>query len=82
MESLKTNKDRLVSDKEDFMKTLPDKMQNLETEFRTKYATGVGKYESAHPAMRKLAEGRANEVSGAQISKLFTNPTKETLQIL
>jgi hypothetical protein len=82
LDALKYNVKNLNADKEAFMKTLPDKMQNLENEFRKKYATGVGKFEDAPLTMRKLAEGRWSEVTGTQMAKLFTNPTKETMQIL
>lgn len=82
LSALQTNVKNLDRDKEAFMKTLPDEMQSLENEFRTKYAQGVGKYESAPLTMRKLAEGRSSEVTGAQVAKLFTNPTKETIKIL
>lgn len=82
LDSLKHNVKNLNADKEKFMETLPDKMQNLENEFRQKYASGVGKYEDAPLAMRKLAEGKWSEVTGTQMAKLFTNPTKETMQIL
>ena len=70
------------SDKEAFMKTLPEKMQNLENEFRLKYATGVGKYENAPNVIKKLAAGKWQEVTANEIEKVFTNPTKETLEIL
>lgn len=82
LSALETNVRNLDKDKEAFMQTLPEKMQNLENEFRTKYAKNVGKYEDAPLAMRKLAEGRSSEVTGAQVAKLFTNPTKETMKIL
>lgn len=80
--ALKENVKNLNADKEAFMSTLPEKMQNLENEFRYKYATGVGKYESAPLSMRKLAEGRASEVTPAQVEKLFTAPTKDVKAIL
>lgn len=82
LEALTENVKNLNADKEAFMSTLPEKMQNLENEFRYKYATGVGKYEEAPLAMRKLAEGRASEVSTSQIENLFTKPTKEVKAIL
>ncbi len=82
LEAFTSNKENLVQDKENFMKTLPEKMQNLETDFRTKYATGVGKYEDAPLAIRKLAAGKFNEVTGDQIAKVFTNPTDQTKKIL
>lgn len=79
---LRSNIKNLESDVKGFVENLPEKMQGLEKEWRTKYAQGVGKYESAPLTMRKLAEGRWSEVSGDQVAKLFTKPTKETMQIL
>lgn len=82
LDSLKTNVKNLDADKESFMKTLPNKMQNLENEFRTKYATNVGPYEAAPLAIRKLAEGKASEVTPEAIGKAFTRMTPETKKIL
>ncbi len=82
LEQLNANIENLNADKESFMKTLPENMQSLENEFRTKYATGVGPYKEAPLTMRKLAGGKAAEVTSAQVAKLFTNPTKETLHVL
>ncbi len=79
---LRSNIQNLESDVKGVIETLPEKLQGLEKEWRTKYAKGVGKYENAPLTMRKLAEGRWSEVSDAQLAKLFTKPTKETMQIL
>lgn len=82
----KANVKNLDNDKEAFMQTLPEKMQNLETEFRTKYAQGVGKYEDAGEGARKiikkLASGKSTEVTPAQINRIFSRPTDEVKRIL
>lgn len=86
LDQLNLNIKNLDSDKENFMQTLPDKIKNLENEFRTKYATGVGKYEDAGDGaknvIRKLAKGKASEVSSAQIGRVFTRPTQQVKDIL
>ncbi len=82
LDALTANVKNLNADKEAFMETLPDKMKNLENEFRKKYAVGVAKFEDAPLAMRKLAEGRSSELSSAQIGALFSKPTKEVKAIL
>lgn len=82
LESLRENAKNLNKDKEEFMKTLPQKMQNLENEFRTKYAKNVAPYEEAGLTIRKLAEGRASEVSPAQVTSAFTKMNVHTKKIL
>lgn len=83
---LNENIKNLNHDKENFMQTLPDNMKNLENEFRQKYAKGVGKYtdagQGAKNIIRKLYKGKSSEVTSAQITKIFTNPTQQTLDIL
>ncbi len=81
---LELNVKNLDKDKENFMQTLPDEMKNLENEFRQKYRTyaenyekpGKGKAETgASLTLRRLAEGRHEKVTDAQVVKLFANPT-------
>lgn len=81
VEQLKLNIKNLNADKEAFMKTLPDNMQQLENTFRTKYAKHAETYEKgkaetgASLTLRRLAEGRASRVDDAAIVKLFSHPT-------
>ncbi len=85
---LNENIKNLNADKEQFMQTLPDKMQNLENEFRQKYASGVGKYEKgakdtgASLTLRRLAEGKHSLVTDEQITKVFAHPTAADKKIM
>lgn len=83
---LRKNISNLDADASSFMKTLPENLQGLEKEFRTKYATGVGKYtdagEGARNIIRKLYKGKASEVTSAQIDRVFSHPTEQVKQIL
>lgn len=84
--SFKSAVDDLNHDKELFVKTLPKEMQNLETEFRTKWATGPAKYGSeAKLTLQRLASGKPGDlgqVTDQAIVKLFTNPNKNTLDAI
>lgn len=80
--ALKENVRRLDEDQQMFSNTLSEKLQNLEKEFRTKYAKGVAKYEEAPLSMRKLATGKHENVTPDQIENLFAYPMKEVKQIL
>lgn len=83
LEALQTNIKNLNADKENFMQTLPDKMQNLENEFRQKYATNVAPYEEAGLTIRKLADPKKmSEVSPAQVTRTFGRPNANTKKIL
>lgn len=82
LNELNRNIKNLDADKEEFMQTLPQNMQNLENDFRQKYAKNVGKYEKAPLTIRKLASGKWNEVTPSQIGSAFTNMTSETKDIL
>jgi|GEM_PF-5175662 hypothetical protein len=83
LEALSANRQNLLSDKENFMQTLPDKMQNLETEFRTKYAKNVAPYEEAGTTIKKLLDPkRINEVTPEQVTKTFGRPNVNTQKIL
>jgi hypothetical protein len=82
VDQLKENINNLNSDKEKFMKTLPKNMQNLENEFRSKYKDYARTYEKgkketgASLTLRRLAEGRHELVSDADVIRLFSHPTK------
>lgn len=83
LDALQTNIKNLNSDKENFMQTLPDKMQNLENEFRQKYATQVAPYEEAGKTIRNLADPKkVSEVTPAQINRVFGRPNENTKKVL
>lgn len=88
LSALEQNVKNLDADKEAFMKTLPDKMQNLENEFRQKYANYAEKYEKgaketgASLTLRRLAEGRGHLVDDAAVVKLFSKPTAADKKVL
>lgn len=81
VDQLKTNIKNLDQDKQRFMDTLPENMQNLENEFRTKYKDYAQTYEKGKKevgpslTLRRLAEGRPDLVTDAAVVKLFSNPT-------
>ncbi len=81
VEQLQSNIKNLNSDKEGFMKTLPENMQNLENDFRNKYQSYAQTYEKGNKetgaslTLRRLAEGRHDQVTDSQVVKLFSNPT-------
>jgi hypothetical protein len=82
--ALSSNVKNLNADKEIFMKTLPEKMQNLENEFRTKYRENVINYhgDQSHPAIEKLSRGEWKEVTPHELEDAFTYQKPATLKIL
>ena len=88
VEQLKANIKNLNADKEAFMQTLPENMQNLENTFRTKYAKHAETYEKgkaetgASLTLRRLAEGRTSKLDDNAIVKMFSHPTKADKQAI
>lgn len=86
--ALQTNIENLDKDKEAFMKTLPEKMQNLETQFRQKYQKFASNYDKgkkgvgSSETLRNLAEGKNDLVTDAQITKVFGHPTEADKRII
>lgn len=88
VDQLKLNIKNLDSDKEVYMKTLPEKMQNLENDFRRQYKAyaetygkgkkGIGSSE----VLRNLANGKHELVTDAQIIKVFGHPTEADKKII
>jgi hypothetical protein len=82
--ALGSNVKNLNADKETFMKTLPEKMQNLENEFRTKYRENVINYhgDQSHPAIEKLSRGEWKEVTPHELEDAFIYQRPATLKVL
>jgi hypothetical protein len=88
LDQIDRNIKNLNADKEDFMQTLPEKMQNLENEFRKKYQEHMSTFEKgkkgtgASETLRNLAEGKHNLVTDAQVQKVFAHPTAADKKII
>lgn len=87
-DQLKTNLTNLDSDAQGFIQTLPENLQNLDSEFRQKYAqyaqtyTKGDKEAGASLTLRRLAEGRHDLVDDNAIVKLFSKPTAADKQAI
>jgi len=81
-DAIQENIANLNADKEAFMKTLPEKMQNLENEFRTSWREHVVPYQEAGNTIRKLANGKWEEIEPSQLAKAFTYNNKMTRKVL
>lgn len=79
---LTENIKNLDSDAKKFLETLPDKYKNLDLDWRTKYATGVPKYEEAGPTIRKLSSGDWQELSPQKVINSFVYDNKKTKEVL
>jgi hypothetical protein len=81
LNQISKNIDNLEKDHQAFMETLPEKMQNLNTEFRKKYKSYAETYEKGAPrkgaseTLRDLAEGRNSLINDEAVVKLFSHPT-------
>jgi hypothetical protein len=83
LNQLNSNITNLDSDSQNFMQTLPENMQNLEKDFRTKYATGAAQYENAPLTIRNLANPKnVDQVTSSQVGKAFTSMTPQTMKVL
>jgi len=81
-DQMKLNLNNIDKDANQFMETLPENMQNLDKEFRTKYKSYAETYEKGEKdvgpslTLRRLAAGKHSLVSDDEIVKLFSNPTE------
>lgn len=82
LNQLNKNIANLDADQTAFMQTLPENMQGLEKEFRTKYAINVAPYLDAPDVIQKLIEGRSGEVADSDIERTFSKATPEVKKIL
>jgi hypothetical protein len=87
-EQMKANLTNLDSDASNFIQTLPENMQNLDSQFRQKYAqyaqtyTKGDKEMGASLTLRRLAEGRHDLVDDSAITRLFSKPTAADKQAI
>lgn len=88
LDQFNENISNLESDHENFIKTLPENMQNLEGEFRQKYKSYASKYKKGEKdagsslTLRRLAEGKHSLVTDSQVTKVFSNPTISDKRIM
>lgn len=86
LNQLKLNVKNLDKDVKSFNETLPERLKNLEYEFRSKYARNVGKYENAGKGakdiIRNLSSDKWSQVTPSQVERIFSYPTKQVMEII